>query len=67
MSAPAPAMVNRPLEYDALPVRPTLPMSWVSQGPARRRPVNSGAVVNDHTGPVDVPAVLRATTRQKYT
>src|SRR4029077_20572024 len=82
MSAPAPAIVNVPLEYDALPVTPTLPTSAVTQGDGTL-PLGGGGgggggplgvpdVVNDHVGDsatIDeffTVAFVRETTFQEY-
>jgi hypothetical protein len=72
MSPPLPVTVNVPDEpaepavNDALPNLPTAPMSWVTHGAGTAPPVGDDAVVNDQTGPAVVPALLRATTFQKY-
>ena len=66
MSAPAPLTVNVPVAvvYEALPAWPVLPTSTFVQG-GGTGPVAPATVVNDHTGPVVVPTLLRATICQK--
>src|SRR4051812_210249 len=64
MSAPAPATVNAPFAYDALPASPVEPTSWWVHGVGRA--ADAAAVVNDQTGPVVLPPLFFATTCQKY-
>ena len=61
-SAPAPRTVKVPLDevYEALPARPVLPTSVFVHG-GGTLPLDPAMVVNDHTGPAVVPALLRAT------
>ena len=68
MSAPAPLTVNVPVVVvnEALPARPVLPTSLLVHGGGTGPVELPPAVVNDHTGPVVVPTLLRATICQKY-
>src|SRR5437899_514481 len=67
MSAPAPLTVKVPVPgaYDALPACPVLPTSVFAHGGGTLT-VDPAVVVNDQTGPVVVPELLRATICQKY-